>query len=232
MDARVYEQLAKCRKGPDQTDKKGQFRTPRTILVRSPSETGNRVGGVKSSRGFESHPLRSSALRALGWIGGDPDTLEPRRVRHGKNGGTTESARRLPAGPGQRPPRACAPSPERRRGGALRRLGHDPRGRRARGLGGPSPQKRGTASRPAARSRAQPRLILQRVPPAKPGRVGFFEVRLHGVLRRSPLKIRRRCKDARWVCSPTQIGLRLKQVCPTSLVGRLPQRHASGLPRP
>src|ERR687890_43665 len=35
-----------------------QVSTPRLKLVRCPFEIGNRVGGVKSSRGFESHPLR------------------------------------------------------------------------------------------------------------------------------------------------------------------------------
>src|SRR5919106_216614 len=37
-----------------------QVSTPRLKLVRCPFEIGNRVGGVKSSRGFESHPLRFS----------------------------------------------------------------------------------------------------------------------------------------------------------------------------
>src|ERR671913_2072624 len=36
----------------------GYIRTPCTKQVRCPFEIGNRVGGVKPSRGFESHPLR------------------------------------------------------------------------------------------------------------------------------------------------------------------------------
>ena len=64
MYARVYEHLAKCRKRPDQTDKMGQIGTPCTKLVRCPIEIGNRVGGVKLSRGFESHPLRFFPLFA------------------------------------------------------------------------------------------------------------------------------------------------------------------------
>src|SRR5919112_3139156 len=38
----------------------GQIRMPCSKLVKCPFEIGNRVGGVKSSRGFESHPLRFS----------------------------------------------------------------------------------------------------------------------------------------------------------------------------
>jgi hypothetical protein len=58
MDAMVREHLDKTRKKPHETDAMVQVSTPRLKLVRCPFEIGNRVGGVKSSRGFESHPLR------------------------------------------------------------------------------------------------------------------------------------------------------------------------------
>jgi len=60
LNARVHEHPDNCRKESDETDAMGSIGRPCTRLIRSPSWIGNRVGSVKPSRGFESHPLRFS----------------------------------------------------------------------------------------------------------------------------------------------------------------------------